>query len=78
MNAMLPLPYQDDATSLGSSSPGSDTETARAMIERLRAAGPRSTAQMLEELRRTFPHSPLALRVRALAALSGRSIHMPR
>jgi hypothetical protein len=49
-----------------------DTETARIMIERLRAIGRRSTAEMLEELRRAFPDSPLAVRVRALAALHDR------
>ena len=72
MNALLPLPRSDDAPLLGSPSPPSDVEMARVMVERLRAAGRRSTAEMLEELRRAFPHSPLAVRVRALAALQAR------
>jgi hypothetical protein len=41
-------------------------------MERLSAAGDRSTAEMLSELRRQFPNSPLAVRVRALGALRTR------
>jgi hypothetical protein len=41
-------------------------------IERLAAIEKRSTAEMLSELRREFPDSPLAVRVRALAALRSR------
>ena len=41
-------------------------------IERLAAIGRRSTAEMLPELRREFPDSPLAVRVRALEALRKR------
>jgi hypothetical protein len=72
MNALLQLPSSDDAPLLSSGPAHADAEIARAMMERLRAAGRRSTAEMLEELRRAFPHSPLAVRVRALAALRGR------
>ena len=72
MNALLPLPSSDDAPFLGSLSAHSDVEMARVMVERLRATGRRSTAEMLDELRRAFPHSPLAVRVRALAALQRR------
>ena len=72
MNALLPLPSSDDASLLGIHSVHSEVEMARAMVERLRGAGGRSTAEMLEELRRAFPHSPLAVRVRALAALQRR------
>ena len=68
MNAMLPLPSSAEASLAGSE----DAEAARVMIERLRATGRRSTAEMLEELRRSFPDSPLAVRVRALAALRAR------
>ena len=46
-----------------------EVETARGLVERLNAAGRQSTAEMLQELRRAFPHSPLAVRVRALEAL---------
>jgi hypothetical protein len=49
-----------------------EAETARGLAERLNAAGQRSTAEMLQELRRAFPHSPLAVRVRALEALRKR------
>jgi hypothetical protein len=42
---------------------------ARALVERLTAAGRRSTAEVLHELRRAFPDSPLEVRVRALGAL---------
>jgi hypothetical protein len=66
MNAMFPLPDSADATLQGSSP--TDAE-ARSMVERLTAADHRSTAEMLEDLRRSFPDSPLAFRVRALAAL---------
>jgi hypothetical protein len=52
---------------------GSDTgRTMTGAIERLSAAGDRSTAEMLSELRRQFPDSPLAVRVRALEALRTR------
>jgi hypothetical protein len=41
-------------------------------VEQLAKADRRSTAEMLSELRRAFPHSPLAVRVRALEALRKR------
>ena len=47
----------------------SETELARALVERLAAAGRRSTAEVLHELRRAFPDAPLEVRVRALEAL---------
>jgi hypothetical protein len=72
MNAMLPLPNSAEAPLMGNGAGPADAEAARVMIERLRATGRRSTAEMLEELRRAFPNSPLAVRVRALAALQGR------
>jgi hypothetical protein len=46
-----------------------EAELARALVERLHAAGLRSTAEVLHELRRAFPDSPLEVRVRALEAL---------
>ena len=50
---------------------GSDAEMARALAERLRAAGRRSTAELLHDLRQAFPNVPLAVRDRALQARSG-------
>ena len=41
-------------------------------VEQLANAKRRSTTEMLQELRRAFPHSPLAVRVRALEALRKR------
>jgi hypothetical protein len=48
-----------------------EAEMARALAERLHAAGRRSTAELLHELRQAFPNVPLQVRVRALQALSG-------
>ena len=64
MNTFTAVPNTDDATVLG---PDASRAMTRA-IERL-AASRQSTAEMLSELRRAFPHSPLAVRVRALEAL---------
>ena len=47
----------------------SEAERARALVERLHAAGLRSTAEVLHELRRACPDAPLEVRVRALEAL---------
>jgi hypothetical protein len=44
----------------------------RTCLDQLAAAGHRSTAELLHELRQQFPDAPLAVRVRALAALSRR------
>ena len=44
----------------------SDMAKARALVARLHAAGQRSTAELLHELRREFPNAPLAVRVGAL------------
>jgi hypothetical protein len=41
-------------------------------VQHLAAAERRSNAEMLQELRRAFPDSPLAVRVRALEALRRR------
>jgi hypothetical protein len=74
MNARTPFPNIEDAVLLGC-----EVERARALVEQqLGLAGGRSAAEMLEELRRTFPHSPLAVRVRALEALRRRGDHIPR
>ena len=71
MNALTSLPNTEDAALTGAGA-HFEAETARALVERLGAAGRQSTAEMLQELRRAFPHSPLAVRVRALEALRRR------
>jgi hypothetical protein len=72
MNRPPPLPDTDNAAAMGNALRPSEAERARALVEALAAAGRRSTAEVLSELRRAFPHSPLAVRVRALEALRGR------
>jgi hypothetical protein len=67
MNAPMQKPAGNSAVSLGTST--SEAEMARALVERLHAAGRRSAAEVLHELRRAFPDAPLQVRVRALAAL---------
>ncbi|HEY5964048.1 MAG TPA: hypothetical protein VIU42_08515, partial [Xanthobacteraceae bacterium] len=67
MNAPMPKSAGENAVSLGTAN--SDAEMARALVERLHAAGLRSTAEVLHELRRAFPDAPLQVRVRALEAL---------
>ena len=63
----------DDASLLGKTASGhSEAEMARVLVERLHAAGQRSTAEMLQALRQAFPNSPLSVRVRALEALRPR------
>jgi hypothetical protein len=69
MDAPQSLLAIDDASSIGSDAGRSDADKARALVEKLSAAGRRSTAEMLHELRRAFPEASLAVRVRALAAL---------
>ena len=68
MNAFVPVPDADDTTALG---PDAERAMTHA-VEQLASANRRSTAEMLQELRRAFPHSPLAVRVRALEALRKR------
>jgi hypothetical protein len=68
MNAVNPAPIAE-----ASAQSGNDAGQAMSgAVERLSAAGSRSTAEMLSELRRQFPNSPLAVRVRALEALRSR------
>lgn len=71
MNAFTPMPSADDATLLDASASPAEAAMLHA-INRLAAAGRRSTAEMLSELRREFPDSPLSVRVRALEALRRR------
>ena len=70
MNAFTPVPDPDDASSMSSGMPADAAMTHA--VEQLAYASRRSTAEMLQELRRAFPHSPLAVRVRALEALRRR------
>ncbi len=71
MDAFTPAPQTEDAGPADAAgAPASAAMTAA--IERLVTAERRSTAEMLSELRRAFPHSPLAVRVRALEALRKR------
>ena len=67
MHAPLPKPTCETAASLGRHA--SDIEMACALVRQLHAAGRRSTAELLHELRRAFPDAPLAVRVGALQAL---------
>jgi hypothetical protein len=61
MNTFIAVPNAEDATALG---PDADRAMTRA-IQRL-------AASRLSELRREFPDAPLAVRIRALAALRKR------
>ena len=70
MNALAPAPRADEVTP-GPGGSHAELAMTRA-IERLAAAERRSTADMLAELRREFPDSPLSVRVRALEALRKR------
>ena len=72
MDTLMPIPNSDDASLMGSDSGSSEVETAHALVERLGRTGRNSTAELLQELRRALPHSPLAVRVRALEALRKR------
>jgi hypothetical protein len=71
MNAFTPVPNTDDTALAGAGSAPSGTAMTDA-VERLVTTEQRSTAEMLQELRRAFPDSPLAVRVRALEALRRR------
>jgi hypothetical protein len=71
MNAFTPVPSPEDASSMSSGMPADAAAMTRA-VEQLANAKRRSTTEMLQELRRAFPHSPLAVRVRALEALRKR------
>jgi hypothetical protein len=51
MNALVANRNTSDAASADNFRAGSDGERARALVERLRASGQRSTADILHELR---------------------------
>ena len=72
MRDPTPAPRPDDAASNSGNGAHLELEMARDLVLRQATAGRRSTAEMLRELRRAFPHSPLAVRVRALEALRRR------
>jgi hypothetical protein len=76
MNALTPTPNPDAAAFAGSDDAPSEIakEVAKvhALVEQLSTTGLRTVAEMLGELRRAFPDSPLAVRVRALEALRRR------
>ena len=75
MNAPMPMPASETAAPPSDNSAdiapdlAPDMAMARALVQRLHAAGRRSTAELLHELRRAFPDAPLAVRVGALQAL---------
>ncbi len=71
MNALTPVPDTEDSTFAGGDGSASDPAMTLA-VERLGKTERRSTAEMLQELRRNFPNSPLAVRIRALEALRRR------
>jgi hypothetical protein len=73
MNAPMPMPASEMAAPPGNNNSdlAPDLAMARALVQRLHAAGLRSTAELLHELRRAFPDAPLAVRVGALQALPG-------
>jgi NaMN:DMB phosphoribosyltransferase len=70
MHAPMHMPANEMAAPSGDIA--ADIAMARALVQRLHAAGRRSTAELLHELRRAFPDAPLAVRVGALQALPGR------
>jgi hypothetical protein len=69
MTIPMAMPASEDTASSGGNA--FDMAKARALVQRLHAAGRRSTSELLHELRRAFPEASLAVRVGALQALSG-------
>ena len=67
MNAPMQMPASEMTAPPGNGA--ADLAMVRAFVQRLHAAGRRSTAELLHELRRAFPDAPLAVRVGALQAL---------
>jgi hypothetical protein len=67
MNSFTAVPNAEDTTALSL-----DADRAMALAIKRLAANRQSTAEMLSELRREFPNAPLAVRIRALAALRRR------
>ena len=67
MNAPMTTPASETAALPSNNT--ADLAMARALVQQLHAAGRRSTAELLHELRQAFPDAPLAVRVGALQAL---------
>ena len=72
MNALAVIRKTGNAATADDIRIRSDGERARALVEHLSATSQRSTAEILYELRQAFPHSPLSVRIAALAALRSR------
>jgi hypothetical protein len=66
-----PAPFGDVPLAPSDATGRSEAELARAMAERLLAAGPHS--EVLGVLRGAFPHAPLSARLAALTALMRRA-----
>jgi len=66
-----PVPFGDMPLAPSQATGRSEAELARAMAERLLAAGPH--AAVVGVLRGAFPHVPLSARLAALAALMRRT-----
>lgn len=72
MTSLTSVPNADESMPMNGRSGHSESDRADDLVQRLNATGRQSTAEMLQELRRAFPDSPLAVRVRALEALRKR------
>jgi hypothetical protein len=68
-----PVPFGDVTLVPEAATGRSELEMARAMAEAVRTAHATSDAELLRRLRKTFPYSPLSLRVAALAVLMKRA-----
>jgi hypothetical protein len=66
-----PVPFGDVSLAPSQATGRSEAGLARAMAERLLAAGPH--AEVLGVLRGAFPHTPLSARLAALGALMRRT-----
>ena len=72
LHSISPEPFGDVTLAPFAMTRRTEAELASAMAEHLRAVRPGSGSEALGMLRRTFPDSPLTLRVTALAALMRR------
>ena len=69
LSSISPEPLGDITLAPFAMTKRTEAELAEAMTEHLRAARPQSDSEALRMLRRTFPDSPLTLRVIALAEM---------
>jgi hypothetical protein len=67
-----PLPLGDVSLAPAALTGIPEAQLARSMVEQLQSADPATSAEAVRFLRRAFPHSPLTVRVAALAALMRR------